>query len=874
MKPPLIDQVVSGSCRHAWLVAVLGLLLAVGSVYYCIHHFALTANTDQLISPNLPWRRTAATFSKAFPQTSDVTAVVIDGATPEIADSAAARLAAALAARKDMFYSVKRPDAGPFFQKNGLMLLPLPEVQKTLSQLTRAQAFLGPLAADPSLRGVMSTLSTVLMGVNQGQAKLSDIDAPMKSLTVALGKVEAGKPAFFSWRSLLAGGGSSDHETAGTRQFILVKPKLDFGSLEPGAKSGDLIHAIARQQGLDAAHGVQVRLTGDVPLADEQFGSLMDRAWLMGGAMAGSILLMLWLAVRSVRIMACILAVTIVGLIITAAGGLLAVHRFNLISVAFIPLFVGLGVDFGIQFSVRYKAERLTHPDLSTALAAAGRGVGGSLALAAAAIAVAFFTFIPTSYSGVSELGVIAGFGMVVAFVLAVTLLPALLMLVRPPGETAEVGFRSLEPVDVYLVDHRRRVLIGFGVAALVCLAALPLLRFDFDPLHMENPHGEAMATILDLIKVPDETPNTIDVLEPSLSAANAMAARLSALPQVEHALTLSTFVPDQQPEKLAAISDAALLLGPTLDPFLTQPPSTDAEVVQSLQSVALALRQAAAPTAAPEARDDARTLADVLQRLAAGPPAWRAQAAQTLVTPLGPLFAQIRALLQASPVTMANLPPELVREWVSADGQARVQVFPKGDSNDNRALVQFSRAVRKIAPNATGTPITIQEAGATIVSAFVEAFILSFIATIILLLIVLRRLRDVVLTTVPILLTGLLTLATCGLIGQPLNYANIIALPLLFGIGVAFNIYFVIAWRNGETNLLRSSLARAVIFSALTTGASFGSLWLSGHPGTASMGKVLLISLFWVLVTALLFEPALLGPPPVEKAGAPVPHG
>jgi hopanoid biosynthesis associated RND transporter like protein HpnN len=381
--------------------------------------------------------------------------------------------------------------------------------------------------------------------------------------------------------------------------------------------------------------------------------------------------------------MACILAVTIIGLIITAAGGLLAVHRFNLISVAFIPLFVGLGVDFGIQFSVRYKAERLAHPDLRTALAAAGRGVGGSLALAAAAVAVGFFTFIPTSYSGVSELGIIAGFGMVVAFVLAVTLLPALLTLVRPPGETAEVGFQSLAPLDVYLVEHRRRVLIVSGVAAVVCLAALPLLRFDFDPLHMENPRGEAMATVLDLMKDPDETPNTIDVVEPSLAAANAVAARLSALPQVAHALTLTTFVPDQQTEKLAAISNAALLLGPTLDPFLTQPPPTDADVVQSLQAVAVGLRQAAASsTSDPGARDDARRLADGLQRLAAGPPQWRAQAAQTLVTPLGPLFAQIRALLQAEPVTMASLPPDLAREWIAPDGQARVQVFPKGDSN------------------------------------------------------------------------------------------------------------------------------------------------------------------------------------------------
>ena len=139
----------------------------------------------------------------------------------------------------------------------------------------------------------------------------------------------------------------------------------------------------------------------------------------------------------------------------------------------------------------------------------------------------------------------------------------------------------------------------------------------------------------------------------------------------------------------------------------------------------------------------------------------------------------------------------------------------------------------------------------------------LSFIVIVALLAVVLRKPRDVALTLAPIVLTALLTLATCVVIRQPLNFANIIAFPLLLGIGVAFNIYFVVAWRNGETNLLRSSLARAILFSALTTGASFGSLILSPHPGTSGIGELLMISLFWTLVTALLFQPALLGLPP-----------
>jgi len=861
LKPLIIARLVNTSCRRAWQVALIGLCLGIVSVVYTASNFALTADTAGLISPKLAWRKSEAAFNKAFPQTTDVTVIVIDGATPELADTAAVRLSQALVKAPKSFLSVTRPDTGPFFDREGLLLLPLPEVEQTLARLNQAQGFLGPLAADPSLRGVMTSLSTVVLGVQQGQAKLADIDAPMKALADALERVEQGRPAYFSWQTLMGGGEDGPRLT---RQFILVKPHLNFSALEPGAEASQLIRKMAGELALNPAHGVTVRLTGGVPLADEQFGSLLDRAWLMGAAMGVSILVMLWLAVRSLRMMICIMAVTLIGLVITTAVGLFAVHTFNLISVAFIPLFVGLGVDFGIQFCVRCQAERLIYADLQEALVAAGRSVGGSLALAAAAIAVGFFTFIPTNYIGVSELGIIAGLGMVVAFGLSVTLLPALLTLAKPPGAAAEVGIKAFAPLDDLIVSHRKRILIGFAAAAVVSLALTPLLRFDFDPLHMENPHAEAMATLLDMMKDPDETPNTIDILEPSLAQADDVAARLNGLPQVSHALTLSTFVPDQQTQKLALINDAAAILSPTLTPFAPQPPPSDAEVVASLQSVAASLNQVAGAASAP-ASADARRLADALQTLAKSPPQVRAQATQTVIAPLQALFNRIRLILQAQPVTRASLPNDLVSAWIAPDGRARIQVFPKGDSNSNKVLVAFSKAVLAVAPEATGTPIAIQEAGKTIVGAFVEAFILSFIASIILLWIVLRRIRDVALTMAPVLLTGVLTLATCALTGQALNYANIIAFPLLFGIGVAFSIYFVIAWRKGETHLLQSSLTRAIVFSALTTGTSFGSLWLSSHPGTASMGKVLMIALLWILVTVIMFEPALLGPPPRE---------
>jgi uncharacterized protein len=148
------------------------------------------------------------------------------------------------------------------------------------------------------------------------------------------------------------------------------------------------------------------------------------------------------------------------------------------------------------------------------------------------------------------------------------------------------------------------------------------------------------------------------------------------------------------------------------------------------------------------------------------------------------------------------------------------------------------------------------------VVRAFIQAGLLALAAITVILFIVLRRWTDVLLTLVPLLVAIVVTLEICVATGLQLNFANIIALPLLLGVGVAFKIYYVMAWRAGRTKLLQSSLTRAVIFSAATTATAFGSLWLSNHPGTSSMGKLMALSLACTLAAAVLFQPALMGRP------------
>jgi len=319
--------------------------------------------------------------------------------------------------------------------------------------------------------------------------------------------------------------------------------------------------------------------------------------------------------------------------------------------------------------------------------------------------------------------------------------------------------------------------------------------------------------------------------------------------------------VPDDQPAKLALIQDAALLLDLTLNPFDVLPAPTDAERRAALTETATKLRNVASAEQGPGAID-ARRLAAAFERLARAPAAKRAEVDAMLSRPLGVMLDQMRMALQAEPVTRGDLPAELARDWVTPDGRVRLQLSPTGDANDNRVIQRFRAAVASVTPAISGLPVATQAAAKTVAGAFVQAGVIAFLLVSLLLFAVLRDIREVAFTLAPVILSIFLTLGSCVVIGQPINFANIIAFPLLFGVGVAFHIYFVMAWRAGATGLLQSSLARAVLFSALATGTAFGALWISQHPGTASMGKILMISLAWTLVCALIFEPALLGPP------------
>jgi hypothetical protein len=850
-----ITRLVQLSTRYAWPVILSFLFLAAVSASYFTRHFTITTDSKKLLSSSLPWRQQELMLNTAFPHRTDQIIAVIDATTPEAADDAADALVNGLASRPDVIRSVSRPDGGEFFERNGILLLSLDEVQRRTADLISAQPFLGTLAADPTLRGVFRTLSQSLEGVRLGKAKLKDLEPALASLGEALEVLAEGKSPAFSWRKLIAGRAPKLSEL---RRFVNIEPILDFDDLQPGRKATAVIREAASRLGLTPEQGVKVRLTGPVALADEEFATVADGAALNGFITLLVVGLVLWLALRKARIILAVFVNLVFGLLYTAAIGLWMVGALNLISVAFAVLFVGLGVDFGIQFCVRYRSERHACDDPDAALLATARGMAGPLLLAAASIATAFCSFLPTAYRGLSELGLIAGVGIIIALATTLTLLPALLTVLKPPRERHPIGYAALAPLDRFL-EKRRNWIVGTTLTAtIIGLPLLAGLRFDFNPLNLRAQDTESVVTLLDLMNVPDTSPNTIDVLGSNLARASATAERLRQLPEVGRVLTLQSFVPQDQDAKLALIEDLSFFLQNTLNPEAIDAEPTPAETQAAIGKLVQDLSGAAHDLGDPAAVQ-ARRLASVLVPLVDAPPATLDEAQDVLIGPLKTTLRQVRSILAAEQVSIGNLPAALKKTWMSTDGRVRMEVAPKWDGNDNTVLRRFVTAVRSVAPEAAGMPVFTIEAAATVVKAFLQAGVLSLVAIALILFVALRRWIDVALTLVPLLIAIVVTLEVCVLIGLQLNFANIIALPLLLGVGVAFKIYYIIAWRSGERNFLQSSLTRAIFFSACTTAIAFGSLCFSHHPGTSSMGKLMALSLLTTLAAAVIFQPALL---------------
>jgi hopanoid biosynthesis associated RND transporter like protein HpnN len=846
--------------RHALraLLAALGLAAAGG--VYASQNLGVLGDPDLIFDENLPFRVDNDLLKETFPASDEDMLVVIDAPTRAQAEEAAEALADRVRMEPETFASVLTPGVGPFFARHGLLYLDAGDLEELADHLADAQPLLAEVARDPSLRGFLGLLTRLVERGASSESAGSDVAVVFDAVAGALADAERLESRRRTFEHLILGGDGLDAEE--TRRFAVIRPRLDYDAFVAAGAALPRLREIVKELELGSESEVRARITGEIALQTEELDRVQRQAVAAGVASFVMVSIILGFALRSSRLILATLLSLVVGLACTFGFAAVAIGHLNLISTAFAVLFIGLGVDFGIHFCSRYQELRSSGAPHGDSLDATARGVGSSLALCATTTSIGFFAFVPTDYLGVAELGLISGTGMLISLLATITVVPATLSLRRREGPGVWSTARALA---LPTLPARRPALVC-GAALLLAVAGAwlaPRWHFDASPLRVRDPGTESLLTFQELVAGGDLNPWSIDVVADDLSQAEVLAGRLGQLESVKEAVTLASYVPTQQQEKLEILEDVSLFLGPALAARPVEAPTLEQQV-HALHDFRQALARAEfeSPAVAGSAARVSRALDSFIGGISDSDRDGVRVLEENLVDPLVDGFGRLRTALSAGPVASEDLPQELRTRLLSASGLARIEVRPREDLNDDRALRRFVAEVTGVAPRATGTAVYMLESGKVVVDSLRQALVSALIAVALLLCVLWRSLRDATLALAPLLLAALLTAASSVLVGLPINFADVIVLPLLLGIGIDSGIHLVQRHRSeGDTasELLHTSTSRAVFWSALTTIASFGSLAFASHRGMSSLGQLLALGVSLTLACNLLVLPALI---------------
>jgi uncharacterized protein len=849
--------------RRPGLVVAIVTALTVAAGVYAAFNLGVNADPNAMISQDLPFRVRERDFNRSFRAATDDMLIVIDADSASAAGRAADALAAKLAPHTDLFAKVQLLGGGPFFRKNGLLYLSVPELEELANRLAAVQPFLAEIARDASAVGISDLLAKAVDAKRGGADVGMDLAAALDRVRIAVDAAALDRASRDPWGDALIGGSSSEDAR---HRVISILPNAAFDELLFAEPAIHTIRTAVAELGLDAESGVRVRLTGSTVLNYEELTVVETQ----GKALAVAALLLftatVYFALRSWRVLFALVASLLAGLIWTNAFAAAVVGHLNQVSATFNVLIVGLGGELGIHVCMRYAELVAKGRPRAEGLAETGATMGSALFSSAVTTAIGFLVFFPTDYRGVAELGLIAGAGVLISLVSSLTLLPALLSL----GAATHPRFEQVAPPSIAKLRHLPITYarpIRWVAAAVAVGAALlvPRVSFDHNPVHLRDPNTESVQAFEDLLARSSTSPWTVDWIVSDLDAAQALATKLAAVPVVEKTLTLADFVPTDQEQKRAILETMALLV--PVPPPPAAPPDAATQIA-ALERLTAALGRPGRPPD-PVFEAAAKRLVDAVENFreavaAAGDPTHLLARLQSNV--IGSLRNQLGELLDSlepDTVTLASLPPELVEIMQASDGRQRVTAYPKQnlDLSDPAALAFYVSSVMAISPEGTGPAVNIIEWGRVTSGAMQQAMAIGFVATILFLILLWRNVWDTALAFFPLALAGLVTVATMALAGWHFDFANVIVLPMLLGMGIDNGVHLVHRHRTNpeEEDVLASSTARAVWFAALTTILSFGSLAFAPHRGMASLGRILTLGVALTLICYVVVLPAVL---------------
>lgn len=836
------------AARRPWhsllCLAVLCVLSVAGAL-----KIGVNADSSRMLSQSLPDQRRAAELGDAFPDLKRAIAIVVRSDRSDAADLVVTELVGALEGAQAVS-RVFSPVSDPFLQSHGLLYQKLEDVDLALTRLSASSNLLAKLREDQTVPGFVAALDEARALAARAQLGPESLDRLFsEAARVMRGQIE-GTPESFGWNAILA----DDSEASRVTRLITVTPELDLKRLSPAKPALETIHAAISGLPAEMLATVEIGVTGEPALRAEEMQSVLGTIGISLALSLFLVAVILCIGLGSIGRAALAFASLVVTLVLTTGLTGFVIGDLNLVSVAFVVLMVGLGIDFAIHILAHVTELRRHGTETGDAISLTGQRMGLALVLSAVTTSLAFLAFGTTDFSGMAQLGLIGGTGVLLACAVAMTLIPAVIAL-RPKLAGAPGAAQQSAP--------RRRVrahpMLAPAIIVILAVAAIwPALsaRFDADPMGLRNPDSDSVKAFNLLARTPDTSPYRASILAPDAQRAEEIADRFANQEGIGSAIWLGDLVPEDQDEKLELLDIAYPSIEFAIEgtaPQLLQTIEPGIEPVAAFRD-ALRTQNAGQSTEGSLALEAALT-----EYLAIRTPGTDTGLRQALFQSFPLLMRRLGAMLQADFVEPGSLPAEMRDRFVNADGIYRVEVIPEADLRDPAAMRDFAERVVSIAPEAAGGPIQLAAAGDAVGMAIVQATLLAAIATGLLAWLATRNMWDALAILGPLVIAGILTAAASTVLNMPFNYANVIVLPLMIGIGVDSGIHIALRERRAPGAVFDTSTPRAVVFSALTTVAAFGTLAMSDHPGTASMGVLLAVSMFAAVSCVMALTPTVI---------------
>lgn len=845
----IFDRLVAGWMDLAgrWpktVLAVLGLLLVLAVI--ALPRFEIDADSTKMLSADLPAQERAAALNEAFPGLRNAILILVQAPRADAADLAVAALKERLENRPDWVRSVFAPSVDPFLVGHGFLFRDKAEVDSLFARLSQSANLIAELRTHQTIEGFLSAIDAVTRlseGAGIDPAGLEPLYAEAASVFDGAAR---GEHRIFGWSSLLEAeaGDAEAGDTGAVIRLVTVTPELDLTRLNPTRPALDAIDAAIAELPPEIAQSVNIGVTGEPALRAEEVDSVFGTIGISAALSLLLVAILLRMALRAAGRSVVAMISLVTSLILTAGFAAAVIGTLNLVSIAFIVLMVGLGVDYAIHLLANIAETRRGGEPPTESVYLTGRRIGLALCLSAGTTMLAFLSFSVTDFTGMAQLGVIGGVGTLIALATAMTLIPAVIAF-RP--RTAGTVDPRREPLPAV----RRMRALPYIVLALGAAAIWPAshVHFDADPMALRNPDSPSVRAFRMLAESPQTTPYRANVLASSADDAAAIAARFKDVPGVANAVTITDLIPADQADKLFQLDIAA----PSIEHAVSGEPTEFTTRAEGEEFSRLREHLAGQPGAAGR-------LADALAAYQASrTPASDAALTGDLFASFPMLIDRLEAMLSADEITVDTLPSELRTRYLSPESIYRVEVLPDHDLDTPAKIKEFAATVQQVAPDAAGGPIQFAAAGATIARAVMIATALSAVATSVLAWAATRRVSDTIAILLPLAIAGLITAAASVLLDMPFNYANVIVLPLMLGLGVDSGVHIALRERRAPGAVFATATPRAVLFSALTTIAAFGTLALSDHRGTASMGVLLSVAIIAAVGSVLGLTPAII---------------